>query len=187
MGESKSLSTYSFRVTPDVKEQLEEIMEQGDFKTVNQMVEALTESYLNPKKMKSNQKELEQRIQEITAENEKLTRDYQAVKKGIEAIDTKHVEFLEEINTLTEALEAAKAKIPDENTMIIPVTEFHRKVLESLCKRENRKRNRTDLVPEIFVMFVIEEMLVNANVFTIDVLPSDELRRIKNECKQSEK
>lgn len=178
--EKKIMQPYACRVTADVRNQLNELMDGGKFSTQNQLVETLIEAYLNPKKEKSKVKELEAINAEITAKYEKLLSDYD----GLKILSNNYVE---KINVLVQELEAAKSKIPDVNTMVIPVTEFHRKVLQSLCKRENEKRKRTDLTPEIFVMFVIEEMLVNSNVFTIDVLSSSELKRIRNELNETEK
>lgn len=178
--EKKVMNTYACRVTNEVRNQLVELMETGKFSTQNQMIETLVEAYLNPKREKS-------KVAEITSKYEQLIADYEKLNNCRTELETVNNSNKELVNKLTAELEDAKSKVPAQNTMIIPVTKFHRKVLQSLCLRENTKRKRTDLTPEIFVMFVIEEMLVNANVFTIDVLSNSELSRIKRELKEEEK
>jgi seryl-tRNA synthetase len=177
----KIVQTYSCRITDDVRSQLTELMDTGKFATQNQMIETLVEAYLNPKKEKSRAKELESEIEKLKKDNEGFNLVNETLRKANQDLSKQNDALAEELKNVRSELNDVKSKLPSDNQMVIPVTEFERKVLESLCKRENQKRKRTDLNPEIFVMFVIEEMLVNANVFTIDVLSNSELNRIRRE------
>jgi polyhydroxyalkanoate synthesis regulator phasin len=183
--EERALEQFTAKVTKNVKSELSELMDSGSFKTVNQMIETLIENYNLPRKVAeantAKMIEIQNANNELTERCSNLDKSYISIVEEFEAQKAENECLRGKVEALNRKLSDAENKIPKENTMIIEVNEFQMKVLQSLCARENKKRKRTDLTPEIFVMFVIEEMLVNANVFTIDVLSSSELKRIKKE------
>ena len=182
---NKALTQFTCKVYPEVKEELGELMNSGSFSTANQMMETLIETYNFPKKANSaNEKiiaELKTKNETLTANYDKLLVDFQAMENDLQQANSGNNSHSEEIATLKEQLQAAKSNIPGDDVMLIPITDYDRAVLQWMCDRENKKRKRTDLTPEIFLMFTIDELLVKGHKFTIDCVPDSVLRKIEKE------
>ncbi len=183
--DKKGLETWACKLLPETKEELTELKDKEGFQSYQQMIETLLERYLNPKKAdESNSKlikELKDKNSDLTLSYDKLLSDYRELEtqsglsqSGIESAN-------EAIAELEEKLQHALSMIPGENTMVVPVNPYQKKVLEVLSERESKKRKRDDITPKTLSMFVIDEVIVKCNAFTIDPLSGEEKRRIKLE------
>lgn len=72
-------------------------------------------------------------------------------------------------------------------TITVPVTERQRMILDYICGRENKARKRTDITPEIFVMFYIEDTLCKGNKFSMDCVPDSVLADIDKKLAADER
>lgn len=183
--EKKGLQQFTCKVYPDVKESLSELMESGDFKTQNQMIETLIETYNFPKK--ADEKNAK-KIIELQQKNDELIANYDTLQADFIQLQNKYNELLsgnssssEQIKQLQEQLEVAKTNLPGSDTMVIPMDNYRRKVLEVVAERENEKRNRNDITPEILLLFIMDEIIINCNAFEFSALSGKEKRRIKEE------
>jgi chromosome segregation ATPase len=176
--QKSSIQQYTAKVTTDVKRDLADLKSSGDFKTDSQMLESLIEAYNYPRKadasLNDKIKALQLEISDKDSQLAELERKCNDVISQLKEMDA-------EKNILEATVNDLQAEIPADDTMVIPVSPFNRKVLEVIAERENKNRKRTDITPEILPMFVIEEVLVKCNAFSIDALSNSEKRRIKEE------
>ena len=67
--------------------------------------------------------------------------------------------------------------------ILVPISPLERKCLEYLTERERKNRRRTDITPPVFFMYVLSEMLIKGNKFSIDCVPDSVIAKFEKELK----
>lgn len=170
---------YTAKVSKDVKARLLEIVNSGDFRTVNQVFETLLEAYENPKKIKD---ENLLKIKDLTEENNKLSDELDLRLQEKIKLQVENGNLLSDFGKLKDE----KGKLQDEisnlreTCLIFNISPLTKKILEYLSDRESKKRGR-DIPYQAIVMFTIEELLIKGNKFSIDCVPDSVINKLKKE------
>lgn len=169
-------------------------LQEGMFPTAGQFMELLInqyeENYSKPVRVNKENEEkirqLQERIDTLLLENdylkEQLSKLESIIENGTkenETLRSRLSDSMDELSTI-KTDNAIQAKM-DEGIIRVPVEKLDRACLQYLADRENKKRKRTDITPEVFFMFAVKEMLIKGNKFSIPCVPDSVIKELKME------
>lgn len=193
------------RVSQAVKDEFYELLESGGYETFCLFLEALLERYKNPIKINKDNvakisslqrtvEELESKIKTMEIE-ESSSIDYaNEFQKKFDSLRAEHnaalakIEQLERDKSTLEqtASEYDTLKTETKGCISVPVSDLDMKCLKYMAERECRIRKRTDITPAKFFMYVVKEMLINGNKFSIDSVPDSVIAKFKKEIEDGQ-
>lgn len=187
------LVQISGKVSQSVKDDFDELREQGGYETFSLFMEALVERYKNPLKVNKENlntiAELKKTITELRSEvQEKMTmieRESQSMedyKAQYEELKAKYEDLskanLQQAGRLEE-LDGLQHKL--DGHILVPVNELDMRCLEYLASREAKLRKREDITPAVFFQYAVREMLIKGNKFAIDSVPDSVIAKFKQD------
>ena len=191
--ENEKLTTLGIKVNLSIKDRFDELKTDGSFDTNGQFLECLLERYANPLKVNKDNEE------KLRAANEtivKLRGELDAAQKQVSEKDSEIAALNAKIEELTERGEQSVKDLNESYTskhetmmkdhILVPISPLERKCLEYLTEREKKERKRNDITPEVFFMYVLSEMLIKGNKFSIKCVPDSVIDKIKKEMKDGE-
>lgn len=188
------LLQLSVKVNQATMERWKDNMQSGMFPTAGQFMETLInqyeENYSQPVRVNKENEEkirqLQERIDTLLLENDqqqdqisKLENIISAGTKENETLRSRLSDSMDELSTI-KSDNAIQAKM-DEGIIRVPVEKLDRACLQWLADRENKKRKRTDITPEVFFMFAVKEMLIKGNKFSIPCVPDSVIKHLNME------
>lgn len=186
----EKLSTLGIRVNQYTLERFNQLKDDGAFDTSGQFLETLLERYSNPMKINEDNKkkvaELSQNLIEMEAKIKQAFEDTEAKDREIARLEGQIASQSNDNSDLSTKLEEMKAVMrKNDGCIAVPVTQLDRMCLDYLAQRENTARKRNDITPEVFFIYVLREMLIKGNKFSIPCVPDSKIaefeRRIKND------
>lgn len=191
--ENEKLTTLGIKVNLSIKDRFDELKTDGSFDTNGQFLECLLERYANPLKVN---KENEEKLRAANETIVKLRGELDAAQKQVSEKDSESAALNAKIEELTERCEQSVKDLNESYTskhetmmkdhILVPISPLERKCLEYLTEREKKERKRNDITPEVFFMYVLSEMLIKGNKFSIKCVPDSVIDKIKKELKDGE-
>jgi hypothetical protein len=170
---------YTAKVTKEVKDRLLDIVNSGEFRTVNQVFETLLEVYENPKKIKDDNL---LKIKGLTEENDKFSTELDLRLKEKIELQVEKDKLLFDLGKLQDENGKLQNEISNlrETNLIINISPLTQKILEYLSDRESKRRGR-NIPYQAIVMYAVEELLIKGNKFAIDCVPDSVINKLKKE------
>lgn len=181
------------RVSQAVKDEFEQLKEDGGYETFCLFMEALLERYHNPIKINRDHESVIRQLQSEKADMQKeLMKVQDMLKESQEANEAQRQtnknleERYEELSKVNmqqagrlDELDGLQHKM--DGHILVPVNELDMRCLEYLASRENKSRKREDITPAVFFQYAVREMLIKGNKFAIDSVPDSMIDKFKKE------
>lgn len=193
------LVQLTVKVNQTTLDKWKENLQEGMYPTAGQFMETLInqyeENYSHPIRVNRDNeqmiKELNDRIAVLVSENDALTAKIGNAEKQLNELKERAAGMESELETTKKHLLCSDAELNERNeadngVIRVPVDELDRACLQYLSDRENRKRNRNDITPEIFFMYAVKEMLIKGNKFSIPCVPDSVIRQLKNQIENAQ-
>ena len=187
------LVQISGKVSQSVKDDFDELREQGGYETFSLFMEALVERYKNPLKVnKDNLAKISNLQSQISTLNEELKKK----TEELDEMDRIRGEFKEQNDSLLAKYKDLQESFVNQNNrleeldglqhkmdghILVPVNELDMRCLEYLASREAKLRKREDITPAVFFQYAVREMLIKGNKFAIDSVPDSVIAKFKQD------
>lgn len=198
--EPKKGADTTIKIRRATKDKFDELYGESGFANTSMFVDELLEHWEYPIKKNKELEEKEKQLKELGSKMAERTAEIESLKKNVTERDNHINELKMQIDTLYQKLSdqesSHKSAIDELNAgytsnrektlkdhLLVPVSQLDRKCLEWLAERERNERKRDDITVEIFFMYVVKEMLIKGNKWSVDCVPDRVIRQFKEELK----
>lgn len=196
----KPAGDSTIKIRRATKNKFDELYGESGFANASMFMDELLEHWEYPIKENKELKDKEQQLKEVGSKMAERTAEIENLKKDVTQRDAVIEDLKKQITTLNQQLadqdSSHKAAIDELNAgytskrektlkdhILVPVTPLDRMCLEWLAERERNERKRDDITVEIFFMYVVKEMLIKGNKWSVDCVPDRVIRQFKQELK----
>lgn len=156
--EKEILESYSARLSKLNKENLSRLYSEGDFKTQNQMFEALIENYFSPRLTDKNKdiqiKKLEEQLNEKEEEFKKLIIKNEDLEKEIQRQEEILSSYIVKYEELERLQAEEKSLMKQYHVYPIRLGEFNYNLLKFVAEREGKKRKQEWTIEDVINYFI---------------------------------
>lgn len=179
----------SLKVTSKTYDEFQQLRTEGQYPTAQLFMQELLERYSDPIVANKNNDELKAKLEELQAENEKLKEANIDLAKRMDDAGQLNQQEIERLKAditnyqQSEEHDRMEKEQTSKSHILVPISPLERKCLEYLTERERKNRRRTDITPPVFFMYVLSEMLIKGNKFSIDCVPDSVIAKFEKELK----
>lgn len=179
----------SLKVTSKTYDEFQQLRSEGQYPTAQLFMQELLERYSDPIVANKNNDELKAKLEELQAENEKLKEANIDLAKRMDDAGQLNQQEIERLKAditnyqQSEEHDRMGKEQTSKSHILVPISPLERKCLEYLTERERKNRRRTDITPPVFFMYVLSEMLIKGNKFSIDCVPDSVIAKFEKELK----
>ena len=180
----------SLKVTSKTYDEFQQLRTEGQYPTAQLFMQELLERYSDPIVANKNNDELKAKLEELQAENEKLKEANIDLAKRMDDAGQLNQQEIERLKAditnyqQSEEHDRMEKEQTSKSHILVPISPLERKCLEYLTERERKNRRRTDITPPVFFMYVLSEMLIKGNKFSIDCVPDSVIAKFEKELKE---
>ncbi|MCQ2272532.1 MAG: hypothetical protein MJZ72_07085 [Bacteroidales bacterium] len=182
----------SLKVTSKTYDEFQQLRTEGQYPTAQLFMQELLERYSDPIVANKNNDELKAKLEELQAENEKLKEANIDLAKRMDDAGQLNQQEIERLKAditnyqQSEEHDRMEKEQTSKSHILVPISPLERKCLEYLTERERKNRRRTDITPPVFFMYVLSEMLIKGNKFSINCVPDSVIAKFEKELKDEE-
>lgn len=196
----KPAGDSTIKIRRATKNKFDELYGESGFANASMFMDELLEHWEYPIKENKELKDKEQQLKEVGSKMAERTAEIENLKKDVTQRDAVIEDLKKQITTLNQQLadqdSSHHAAIEELNAgytskrekalkdhILVPVTPLDRKCLEWMTDRERKERKRNDITVENFFMYVVKEMLIKGNKWSVDCVPDKVIRQFEQELK----
>lgn len=179
----------SLKVTSKTYDEFQQLRTEGQYPTAQLFMQELLDRYSDPIVANKNNDELKAKLEELQAENEKLKEANIDLAKRMDDAGQLNQQEIERLKAditnyqQSEEHDRMEKEQTSKSHILVPISPLERKCLEYLTERERKNRRRTDITPPVFFMYVLSEMLIKGNKFSINCVPDSVIAKFEKELK----
>ena len=199
----KPAGDSTIKIRRATKNKFDELYGESGFANASMFMDELLEHWEYPIKENKELKNKEQQLKEVGSKMAERTAEIENLKKDVTQRDAVIEDLKKQITKLNQQLadqdSSHKAAIDELNAgytskrektlkdhILVPVTPLDRMCLEWMTDRERNERKRNDISIEHFFMYVVREMLIEGNKWSIPCVPDYKIREFEKIIKEKE-